>query len=226
MKPAQSVQINAWTLITVNLLMAFCCIWIFMRMAPAIEVIIDRNELSLQACEDMLASLALTSDSPGTDGKLLDLFSNALERAKNNITEPEEPEALERISTHYQSAFMGNTDARKKTVTAITLLGKINRKAMIKADHQAQQLGKAGAWGIVFMGTAVFFIGLLFIKRMTRYLIEPIQEIHNVVTAQLKGDSLRRCSGVNLPRNIKLVFDDMNEFIDKLHAVGDKTIDR
>ena len=130
MKLAQSVRVGAWFLIALNLMMAFGSIWVFMRMAPAIEIIIEQNEHSLYACEEMLSHLAL-ADSSYTDVSRLEIdFLKALDRAKNNITEKNEPIAIENISKNYAKAFKGSFNSREKTVSAIVHLAEINRKAM------------------------------------------------------------------------------------------------
>jgi len=215
MKIAQSVHIGLWLLIGLNVFMALGSIWIFMRMAPAIEVIIDRNERSLQACEEMLATLAMVTDDKAANDALKATFINALKRARDNITENEEPVALKSISIGFSDAFIGNITARQNTVSAIVLLGKINRQAMIIADQRAKQFGYAGAWGIVFMAVWVFLAGMLFKRSLSKNLIKPIDEIYAVIMAHRSGDTLRRCSGSDLPRDVKTVFDGLNEFLDK-----------
>jgi len=215
MRFAQSIRIGVWLLIGLNLLMALGSIWIFMRMAPAIEVIIDRNERSLQACEEMLASLAMITDDSAANEVLKANFEDALKRAQNNITEKDEPAALKSIGADFDAAFLGNMASRSKTISAIILLGKINREAMIEADQRARQFGYAGAWGVVFMAVGVFFAGMLFKRSLFRNLVKPLEEIHTVISARRKGDIMRRCTGADLPRDVKIVFNDINEFLDR-----------
>jgi hypothetical protein len=96
-KFAQSVKLGAWFLISLNLMMAFGSIWVFMRMAPAIEIIIEQNERSLEACEEMLSILVLVNPSSKDTAQLESRFLNALNRADKNITEKEEPIAIDAI---------------------------------------------------------------------------------------------------------------------------------
>ncbi len=221
MKIAQSVRLGAWLLIGFNLLMALGSIWIFMRMAPAIEIIIERNERSLEACEEMLASLAMITHNTQRDLMLKATFENAFKRAQSNITEKEEPAALETIKGDFAIAFLGDRTALHKTVSAIVLLGKINREAMIAEDHRAQQFGTAGAWGVVFMSVSVFFAGMLFKRRVSKNLVTPLEEIQNVLSAQRNGDTMRRCTGPHLPEDVKRVYRDVNELLDRcqFHAM-------
>lgn len=215
MKVGQNVRLGAWFLIGLNILMAMGSIWVFVRMAPAIEIIILQNERSLQACEEMLYSLALINpNDPATD-RLQASFNDALTRAENNVTEKEEPLALQSIRLNYSQAFAGDFEARSKTVTAITSLGKINRKAMEIADRKARQLGNGGAWGVVFMASSVFLVGMLFMRSLERNLVTPLAEIHSVISALRKGNSRRRCTGTDLPKDIVVVFNELNDFLDK-----------
>ncbi len=215
MRIAQSVRLGAWLLIGLNLLMAMGSIWIFMRMAPAIEVIIERNELSLEACEEMLASLAMIGQDSHENLALEETFRKALQRAQNNITEKEEPAALETIKATYRTAFLESRAARQETVEAIALLAKINREAMVAEDHRARQFGNAGAWGVVFMAVGVFFAGMLLKRTLSRSLVVPLEEIHEVITAHRTGDTMRRCTGPHLPGDVKRVYDGINELLDK-----------
>lgn len=218
MRFAQSVKMGAWFLICFNLLMALGSIWIFLRMSPAIEVIIKQNEVSLGECENMLASLAMLNGKEPDINTLKISFEKALENAKNNITEKKEPFALESISKNYPKAFDGDFAAKKQTVDSILLLSEINRSAMIVADKKAKQLGNAGAWGVVFMATVIFMIGVIFIRILKRYMINPLEEISSVLSAHKNGDRMRRCSGFDLPYDIKNLFNEMNEFMDKSDA--------
>ena len=216
MRTAHTVRMGVWVLMGFNLLMALGSIWIFMRMAPAIAVIIDRNELSLEACEEMLSSLALMEPDASANGGLKDRFLGALELVENNITESEEPVALQAIHGEFSQAFAGASQAREGTVAAIRLLGKINRDAMIKADFCARQLGYAGAWGIVFMAATVFFAGMLFKRRLSNNLVVPMGEIEAVISAHQNGDIMRRCTGTDVPREVQSLFDGVNELLDKI----------
>lgn len=222
MNVGQNVRLGAWLLIGLNLLMALGSIWVFIRMAPAIEVIIIQNERSLQACEEMLSSLAmmnLSGSGPDND-RLKASFNDALGRAEKNVTELAEPVALESIRHNYAQAFAGDFDARTRTVTAIAGLSRINREAMGVADKKARQLGNGGAWGVVFMASAVFLVGMLFMRSLKRNLVAPLAEIHSVISALRRGDALRRCTRMDMPSDITQVFNEFNEFLDKTITSG------
>ena len=213
MRLAQAIQFGGWLIIAINLLMALGCIGIFMRMAPAVDEINLRNYRSLEACEVMLDVLA---ESDGTvDAAQLERFRDALNLARENVTEAGEGEAIRRVSQYYPGALLREKAARVETLTAIRDLSTHNREAMATAAAAVRQLGMAGAWGVVFMALLVLLAGLLFKRRLTRNLVVPLEEIKTVIAANRAGDLRRRCSGADLPRDVEAVFNEVNELLDR-----------
>lgn len=214
MKLVQSIRMGAWLAIILSLLMAFGSIWVFLRMAPVIDNIIKQNTRTLVSCERMLVSLALNTDDKEQGELQFAAFRQALEQAEKNITESEEPEAIQEISRYYEKAFDGDRYALKKTTEAIVRLSDINKHAMVVEDRKARRLGSAGAWGVVFMATAVFLVSMLLMRSIRKNLIYPVEEIYRVVDRNLKGDVMRRCSGSELPRDVKVLYERINEVLD------------
>lgn len=214
MQLAYAVRVGGWLLVVLNLLMAIGSIQVFMRMAPAIERILARNERSIGAGVEMLSALAVSGGGV-MEGQLRSDFEGALSRAKNNITEPKEDEVLATIERLTPAVFQGEAEARQEAVAAIRRFGAINREAMLRADHAARRLGYAGAWGVVFMAISVFLVGVIFIRNMTRRVVRPLEEIHTVIAAQRRGETMRRCSGADLSQEVKIIFNGINEILDQ-----------
>ncbi|MDR1726826.1 MAG: hypothetical protein LBT74_02670 [Acidobacteriota bacterium] len=214
---AKFIRVGAWLLVGLNLLMAFGVIGLFTRMSPAIAVIIERNERSLQASAGMLAILAEAGDAPFTD-EMRGRFRQTLEDAGANTTESGEPETLARIRQTAPAALAGDAAAKKELIGEINRLYIINVKAMSDADRRAQHLGRAGAWGVVVMATLVFVAGLVFIRNFTRRIAAPLEELHDVVLAHGRGDLLRRCGGVGgegVSRDFHAIFTGLNAILDE-----------
>lgn len=220
MRLAQAVRIGSWFLVSINLLMAVGTIAIFTRMAPAIALIIERNERSLKACEDMLAIMAVTGAGTPFTPEQARLFQTAFSRAQTNITEPQEPAILKRMEPTLPPLFAGDGAVRQEVVEAAVHLGKINRDAMAIADHRAQQLGHAGAWGVVFMALSAFLVGLIFIRSLTRRVVRPLEEIHAVIIAHRNGERMRRCTGADLSQDVVAVFTGINDLIDQCQGLA------
>lgn len=219
MKPGQSTRLGARILLGLNLLMAFGTLWVFMRMTPAIEVILQQNQLSILASEEMLAALAMSPPSKADNQALLNTFRVALKRSQSNITEGEEPEALSTIDSHYRNAFAGDLQARTQTIKALARLSKVNRDAMHTADYKARQMGNAGAWGVVFMASLLFLVGMLFVRSMRKNLIDPLAEIYAVTLAVRNEDHMRRCTSTHeSPKDIRVIFTELNELLDQYTA--------
>ena len=79
MRLAQAVRVGAWFLVGINLLMAVGTIAIFSRMAPAIAIIIERNDRTLEACEDMLAIMAVTGIGTPFSAEQTSVFKTAFD---------------------------------------------------------------------------------------------------------------------------------------------------
>lgn len=215
MRLAQAVRVGAWLLIGINLLMAIGTIGIFARMAPAIAMIIEHNDRSLKACEEMLAVLAISGTGTSLTEESARVFRSAFERAKSNVTEPEEPRILEKIEQRMESLLKGEKASREAAVADVLELGRINRKAMAAADHRAQHLGRAGGWGVVLMALSAFLAGMIFLRSLTRRVVQPLLEIHDVITAQRNGETMRRCVGADLSQDVAVVFTGINELLDR-----------
>ncbi len=75
-------------------------------------------------------------------------------------------------------------------------------------------MGYAGAWGVAFMATVTFMVGMIFLRSMKKNLLEPMQEIDAVIIAFREGDIMRRCSMKSPPRSIKHIFGNINDLLD------------
>lgn len=220
MKLAQPVKIGAILIISLNLLLAFGAIWDFMRMAPAIRVIIEENQEPLHATERMLASLALG----GAEDKAVrqQEFAAALKDLKASVPKKNDTAHIAMIEANYAAAFRGDTEALEATVAAIVQEGDVNRAATKQADVRARQLGYAGAWGVVFMAAALFAVAMAFLRAMNRNLLLPMEEIDDAISAFRSGDLLRRCAMKNPPAGVRRIFGNINELLDISMSVRKK----
>lgn len=214
MKPFHSLLTGTWIIIGLNLIMAFGAIWLFQRMAPAIEIILDQNDKSLKSVESMLSSIA-TRNLTEEDNKSLNDFQLAYQSARGNITEIKEQYFLDTIERNYHAAFQGDPVALKITVESIRSLANLNRSAMIRADHRAQQLGNTGAWGIAFMSIFLFIVIMIFKRGLRNNLLLPMEEIYDVLEARQNGDYHRRFYYADMPFYIKKIFLGLNNILDK-----------
>jgi len=215
MKLAHMIRLGTWLVLGLALLLALGAIGVLERMTPAISVILGRNDHSIQACGEMLAALIPADDAPAASGSERQaLFEAAFTRARNNVTEPEEPAALATIAQSSTAALQGDPEALRIAIGAILHLSDINREAMIQADQRARRLGEAGAWGIVFMAIVVALAGMVFMRQLERHVVQPLAELHAVAVARSNGDTMRRCTGIALPRDVRVIFDAVNELLD------------
>lgn len=213
---------GAWIVIGINLLMAFGAIGVFARMSPAIAIILERNDRSLEASEAMLAALAREAAGvPTGEGDPAETspearFEAALRIALGNVTEPEERPALEAIEASYEAALDGDALAAERAVEAIETLTSINRLAMARADERAEQLGRAGGWAVAIMAGLAFVASLVLLRQLDRKLIGPLEEVHDVLSSFRGGDRRRRCSLADGNAELRGVCRDLNAILDRL----------
>lgn len=217
MRLTHAVRAGAWLLIGLNLLLAFGAIGLLTRMTPAIAQIITRNGHSIKACEDLIILFALSGDRALVASHQQQVQA-AVAKIRNNITEPEESTLLAAIEQDLAAAVQGDGQARTTAIGNIVQLSRVNQIAMVNADRKAQQLGQAGAWGVMFMAVTAFLAGLAFLRNLNRRIVAPIEEIHAVLRAHRNNEPMRRCTGADLPQEMQAVFTGINELLDQSHA--------
>lgn len=213
MKLRRDLLLSVGALVGFNLLVALATVGLLSRMSPAIEQILQANMYSIQAAEEMMRLLALAGVEPLGDAQR-EQFDAALQRAQNNLTEPNEREVVMRVHEHRQGAVAGDAGARREAIRALGELVSINRDAMIAEDRRAQRMGTAGAWSAVFVAVLGFLVSLVVIRRLRRSIVEPLAELYATLEAARKGDRFRRCTGLATPPEIRRIFHAVNEMLD------------
>jgi len=214
MKLRRDLLLSVGALVAFNLLVALSTVSLLSRMSPAIEQILQANVVSIQATEEMLRLLAMGGSEPLGEVQR-EQFGAALQRAQNNITEPDELEVVTRIRERHEAALAGDVAARQVVIVALGDLVAINRDAMIAEDRRAQRMGTAGAWSAVFIAVLGFLVSLIVIRRLRRSIVEPLAELYATLEAARKGDRFRRCTGLATPPEIKRIFHAVNEMLDE-----------
>ena len=219
--------------VAVNVVISFGAVGLLMRMTPVIGKIIEENVYSNQAVESMLAVLA-DSNTVGFAEERRSRFDQALELARRNITETEEIAVIDRIERGREKALSGDKAAGVALVRDLLALVDINRRAMGAVDREAQRLGSAGAWAAVAMAVFVFVISSMVIVRLRRRIVQPLEEVQNVLQAAHRGDRYRRCQLARGPIEIRRVLNGVNHLLDEYsrcvteehHAAGAPEVER
>lgn len=183
MRLSTQAHVGIAALLAVQILTSVAGVALLGRMSPAVGDILEENVRSTEAVEEMLGVLAT--------GGPAERFDDALERARNNITEPEESELLDDLAAH-----RARQDGVPGPAAVVTLreLGEVNRRSMVRADDEARELGLAGAWAMALLGFCGFLVSLVVFRRVELQLLRPVVEIDAVLEAARSGDGLRRCT--------------------------------
>ncbi len=178
----------------------------FLRLAPSIEYINKHNTRSLYYAEQMLSYISVNKD--------FKQFENALNKAKQNVTEAGEASAVKNIDKSYKAAFNGNFKAEEKVIDNIIELSRINRVAMKQAGMDVKQLSSVGIWVIVFLTLIIWILGLAIINRINRTVILPLAELKDVIESYRKGNRIRRCPKLAPSSDFQQIYDGINLLLD------------
>jgi methyl-accepting chemotaxis protein len=209
--------LGAWTLVATNLVLAFAAIGLLMRMPPAISTILDRRDVSLEACEQMLAELATPASSRSLEDRSR-RFTEALTRAEENVTEEEERSVVRDIHEGADDALLGDADAVLRELDAVQRLASINRAAMREAAEDAAALGSEGAWAVVLLAIVSFTVSLIFIRRLVDRMLAPLEELQETLSAAREGDVHRRSTAATAPPDLRAIMQDVNALLDRVQA--------
>jgi len=208
-------------LIMINIAIAFGAIGLFSRMSPAIDRILDQNVESFEAAGDMLMILSETHSHEQTAEQLHRRYAEALGRARQNVGEPNEGALLDQIEKNTAGALRGDPRALRQSIRAIDQLLHINRIAMDRQYHEARRLGLAGIWTVVFVATFSFIIGLITLRQIRMRILDPIGELHDVLSAFQRGDPFRRCHVIHTTSEVRHIFRITNELLDRIAPPSD-----
>ena len=183
--------------------------WIngFQRLAPFVNTLNSSNTESLYYAEQMLSSISVKKD--------LKTFESNLNKAKNNITEKGEKEAVDKIADNYLPAFKGNKKVEEETINEITALSKINRLAMEQAGLRAKKTQTVGIWIIIFPSIFIWIIGFTLMARLKRTFIKPMQELNDVIFDYNNGNRMRRCPSYTVSKDLQKLYDGINRILDE-----------
>ncbi|HXV61644.1 MAG TPA: hypothetical protein VEK15_13180 [Vicinamibacteria bacterium] len=207
-------------LLAIQLLLGFAAIGLLSRIAPVIDQILQENDTSIEAAEKMLGVLALSRGGSSRSEDLDGEFFGALARARDNVTEEEEPDILDRVDRGYRGLQEGSEESLAATVEAVQELIGINRVAMRNTRDRASRLSEAGAWAAVLMALAGFAVGIVVAVRIQKRVVEPLDEIHAVVVSEKAGDRYRRCQYREAPPEVREIMSTLNELLDYRFSSG------
>lgn len=206
MKFTKSIPLSIFILLIFATLMAVAGIRAIFRLTPEIDRINKSNSQSLYFIDRMLTA-EVSED--------IKLFEEHLAKQKGNITEPQEEEKVIAIEKVYKDAFNGDKEARKELIFNITQLSEINRLAMMKYGKNAKTLSITGTWVIGFMLFFVWSIGFVVLTNLRKTIIEPLDELEDVLDKVSKGNKHRRCPSMAPTKDFQKIYDGVNNLLDK-----------
>lgn len=216
MRLDQEVGFALGVLLLMQLLTAFAAIALFNRMGPAVDEILRENVSSQEAASDMLAILAGPAPEQRSEA-----FGEALDRARESITDRREQALVDAVAVRSQAALQGDLRATIEVVDALRQLAAVNRGLMQTANQVAVQRWKAGAWTAVVLGVTTFLVGTTVYRRMRGRIELPVLEVDETLVAARGGDVLRRCAPLGGPRELRRIAQNVNWMLDRWMLQGE-----
>ncbi len=201
-------------LLLLQVVTSFAAIALLARLGPAIAQILQENDFSVRAVEQMQQALAARGAGE-TDEARSHAFGEALSRARSNITEPGEEEHIQAIEASYAAAIAGDAEAIAATLHHVEALGEINHGTMVLADERATRLAEGGSWAAVVLALAGLGLGLLVARRLTRRVVVPLVELDDAVARHRAGDAHRRARIDDAPAELLAVTRTINALLDE-----------
>ena len=213
MRLRREAGLGVGVVLALQIVLSVLTITLLQRMGPAIEHILEENVEMTQAVEEMLGALAARR----TDPTAKSTFEAALSRARSTVTQPGvELPLLDRVTTSWEAAFLGDAQATRRVVEALLELGELNREAMIAADRGAKRLGQVGAWSAVILGALALGLGILVYRRLRLHLELPIEGVRSTLQHVREGNMQARCATGEGPAEVRQIARDVNWLLDQL----------
>ncbi len=214
MRAAGEIRAGVGSLVAVQIIVALATIGLLVRMAPAIAQILENDVSSTAAVEEMYASFALR-DCGLSITEAESRFEIAQDQAHNSAGAPGEDALVDSLDPDWRKAMAGDCDARDKVAGTLDRISDLNRAQMALADHQARQLGAAGAWAAAILGLVTFATSAIIIRRFTQRVAIPLSEIEAVLISASQGDPYRRCRRIEGPAEYSIIAARLNQLLDR-----------
>lgn len=163
------------------------------------ENILVDNYNSLEYARNMLLSL----DQLQSDSVSVKEFESNLHKQQNNITEPGEGEATQKLTDHYASLKItkNSTDLHPRIRNDISDLMKLNMEAIQYKSNVALKTVKSANLWIAISGTLCFLIAFTLFVNLPGNIANPIREL---------SESIREIAAKNYAERVR--FDRKDEF--------------
>lgn len=217
MRLRQEASVGIGAILLLQVLLSALGIVLLTRMGPAIEHILQDNVFSSLAVEEMLSILAEPDVATNEDSQRR--FEEALTRARENVTEPEERPLIATIARGKAGALAGEPSARRDVIAALRQLAQVNHDSMARADRGARRLGTAGAWAAAMLGALALGLGVMVYRRLRLRLELPVEILRQTLERIRNGDARARCVVGPGPTELRQIARDLNAILDR--GVGD-----
>lgn len=215
MRLRTELELAGLALVAIQVLTSFATIGLLVRMSPAVEQDLDENIETVGAVQEMFSALVLRE---GDRADAQARFANGLQRARVNVTEPEEEPFLDVLDRLEDPALQGDPRALWQVVNALDGLSEVNHNSITRIDVTAKRLGYGGAWAAAVLGVMSFAVGVIVSRRLVLRVEGPLAEVDATLAAARRGDGHRRCAIMQAPDEVARIGQEVNDLLDQREA--------
>ena len=148
--------------------------------------ILRANYNTLDYSRQMLTAM----DALKTDASALQLFSDNLDKQRNNITEKGEQEATERLRRHFQLLRQNHKDSLLPDLIRqdINNIMYLNMGAISRKSQVAEKTASQAIMSITVTGTLCFIIALILLLNLPGNIADPVKELTESIGAIARGN--------------------------------------
>ncbi len=179
--------------------------------------ILRANYNTLDYSRQMLTAM----DALKTDPSALQLFSDNLEKQRNNITEKGEQEATERLSVHFLQLRKNQMDSLMPDLIRqdINNIMYLNMGAIARKSQVAEETANRAIMSITVTGTLCFIVALLLLLNLPGNIADPVKELTESIGAIAQGNYNERINfkGESEFGALSQAFNSMAEKLEEYH---------
>lgn len=119
------------------------------------------------------------------------------------------------IKEQVKSVLAGNTQAQLSIISTFTTILASEIANTQQVSEMTKRYCDRATAGVIFLGLVMITLGMILRSEMKRSLVTPLAELDSVLTSFTTGDIMRRCSGSDIPEEIRTIYRHVNDILDQ-----------
>lgn len=213
------IRVSNFILI-LNLLIGLAAISFLDRLGSAIDGVLQKNSLVIEATQHMQEVLHQSSEDLDQLDNYKKDFDFHFEQTKGSHSNNKENELIEDIGMKSDLFFKGKISVYKELSLKILKLAEFKLTEMRGRQEEAKFLSQTGAWSLGFLVLITLLLQLILRARILNQLINPMRLMCKVINDYSKGNKLRRYHYLNCSEDVKTAGHSLNKILDRKEGIS------